>query len=1229
MAPPTYETFELLIGTRRSRGYRTKIINSPAGEANALCRLDVDDHELQEMLTDIVDGYSDADLLKEFGGYLFSRLFTGKVERLYRESLGRVQGQDKRLRVRLRIESPELAALPWEYLYDEQADEFLALSAHSALMRYIPMEVSKRPSAVTPPLRLLVVISNPIDYEKLDVEQEKERISQPLAELVNQGIVEVQLLERAHLPTVRHTIHRFSPHVFHYIGHSVFDEEKAYVILTDEDEYGHAVDEQTFSQLFDGVDDVRLAVLNGCQSASSSSTQLLSGLAANLLKHKLSAVVAMQYPIADEAALLFSSEFYSSLAAGYPIEAAITEARKALFMDLGGDGQDWGTPVLFLRADEGLLVQKAKTGKRVLQMPPPPEPRHPPDVSHFVGREKELAYYSEQLHQIGFALICGMPGVGKSLLAAKLISQRYGSADAPPDWHQIMKTKKVFWHTFHADEGFAAIIWELGAFMAWHGEYDLWEILNSVQQTGGKLPHTTILLDYFLQMARRMRNQNDTPDDRKGALLLCFDDFQHVEDDPLTALCTERLTTAIVDGDISVMTTSQRVPDFIPLGEVTPLMGLSGDESTALLVKHGLRLPTELLNDLYTLTEGNPELLLLAMVSLKQVNLELVGPQIKEFMLESEDIERYLLTKVDDTLTDEERQVQSSVSVLLGYPGTRRLIEKIAARRPLRRLLASLSERYLLFVIHNHLAREYSQHTILRAFFYDLLSDEERRQMHQRAAAYYEQQEKEQLRAILHYKQAGEYEQVAKLTTLHTWDLIIQGHAALLLRITETIKEEQLEPILWAKLQIAKAELHMQLGNYPQAKKSLHTTLAILKNNDTSSITQLLKVRAYLHLGEILKHQVPAEALKWLHRAQSSLSIDTSTSEGKVSLRKENTHLTSYRAKLHLRLGAVHRLLGDYPAALTAIERGLFLLPEQASQLQLDGLLELSALFIHQGDMKQATLVAGQALALSERLHAHYRMITSLTTLSVAHYYAGDWQRGIAYGEKAVALTERSGSVIQRTRLAVNVGWMSVSNGDDEGAQTLLTEGITLARKHNLKEAEIAAQSTLADLYLRRGQAELAKPLLENAKAQVLKAGLKYQQPEILRHWASLYLSEGKPQASLEAIEQSLVLSRELGNKLEEGMSLRVQADVLLAMQKPLNEVLPCYEQSLACLSEEPYERARTQACWGQVLLEHDDAPRLRGEEEGQALLKEAYQTFKELGAKRDLVILKELGIGD
>jgi hypothetical protein len=59
----------------------------------------------------------------------------------------------------------------------------------------------------------------------------------------------------------------------------------------------------------------------------------------------------MQFEITDEAAITFAQEFYGAVADGYPVDAALAEARKAIFTQ--GNGLEWGTPVLYLRAPDG------------------------------------------------------------------------------------------------------------------------------------------------------------------------------------------------------------------------------------------------------------------------------------------------------------------------------------------------------------------------------------------------------------------------------------------------------------------------------------------------------------------------------------------------------------------------------------------------------------------------------------------------------------------------------------------------------------------------------------------------------------------------------------------------------------------------------------------------------------------------------------------------------------
>ena len=60
----------------------------------------------------------------------------------------------------------------------------------------------------------------------------------------------------------------------------------------------------------------------------------------------------MQFEISDQAAIGFGQAFYSALADGVGVEAAVTEARQHL---RERESLEWGTPVLYLSASSGAL----------------------------------------------------------------------------------------------------------------------------------------------------------------------------------------------------------------------------------------------------------------------------------------------------------------------------------------------------------------------------------------------------------------------------------------------------------------------------------------------------------------------------------------------------------------------------------------------------------------------------------------------------------------------------------------------------------------------------------------------------------------------------------------------------------------------------------------------------------------------------------------------------------
>jgi hypothetical protein len=102
-----------------------------------------------------------------------------------------------------------------------------------------------------------------------------------------------------------------------------------------------------------------LAVLNACEGARSGRTDPFAGTAQSLVQQGIPAVLAMQFEITDEAAIVFSQVLYEAVSDGYPLDAATAEARKAVHA--GPNPVEWATPVLYLRTPDGRIFDLVTT----------------------------------------------------------------------------------------------------------------------------------------------------------------------------------------------------------------------------------------------------------------------------------------------------------------------------------------------------------------------------------------------------------------------------------------------------------------------------------------------------------------------------------------------------------------------------------------------------------------------------------------------------------------------------------------------------------------------------------------------------------------------------------------------------------------------------------------------------------------------------------------------------
>ncbi|MEB3215015.1 MAG: AAA-like domain-containing protein [Nostocales cyanobacterium 94392] len=168
--------------------------------------------------------------------------------------------------------------------------------------------------------------------------------------------MELDILQAATIQNINQKLREKPYNVFHFIGHGVFKNNQGFIALVDNNGKSKLLDDESFANFFLGDRNIGLVILNSCQGATVSSNQAMKGTAPNLVRRGIPAVVAMQYSILDSTAKLFASEFYRTLALGYPVDAAIQTTRNAISMEVGLDKRDFATPVLYMRAKDGIIL---------------------------------------------------------------------------------------------------------------------------------------------------------------------------------------------------------------------------------------------------------------------------------------------------------------------------------------------------------------------------------------------------------------------------------------------------------------------------------------------------------------------------------------------------------------------------------------------------------------------------------------------------------------------------------------------------------------------------------------------------------------------------------------------------------------------------------------------------------------------------------------------------------
>ncbi len=299
---------------------------------------------------------ADETLLRAAGAALFDWLISGPLEVHLRIAWDRAERGRRGLRLRLSIDPPEAGAWPWEILRDPVRDHVFATAIATPLVRYLDRTDQfggLADQAAGLPLDLLLVLPS---APELDLVRERQLIEEATASL--KGELRITVLEgMVTRGALADALLAGAYDIVHFSGHGAFGDGRGYVLLNHPDGTPDWVDGQALAQLALSYRSIKLVVLNACSTGQTDSGRAFQGLAPQLVRRGIPAVVAMQYPLTDQAALTFAREFYRNLCVGEnagQVDQAITYARNMLTILYPGE-RSFVAPVLFTHAPDGVI----------------------------------------------------------------------------------------------------------------------------------------------------------------------------------------------------------------------------------------------------------------------------------------------------------------------------------------------------------------------------------------------------------------------------------------------------------------------------------------------------------------------------------------------------------------------------------------------------------------------------------------------------------------------------------------------------------------------------------------------------------------------------------------------------------------------------------------------------------------------------------------------------------
>lgn len=766
-------------------------------------------------------------------------------------------------------------------------------------------------------------------------------------------------------------------------------------------------------------------------------------------------------------------------------------------------------------------------------------------------------------------MLYGFPGVGKSTVCAAVVRQAHES------------NRPVFWHTVSRADALPleSLIRQLALFLVSTGV----EEAALCMQPGALPLEASVML-----LATHMRNMRP---------FVCMDEFHYFQPRLESFSVIENLISM---SECKFLFASR---ERLELAGVAPLslMGMTEEESRALLKARGLALPAETTKAIHALTQGNPMLLTLAGAGLQR-NASQAGAYLEKLAAQRE-ITSYLMERALDGLNAFTLNLLSLIAIF---------------RQPVNLLDVSLAERLRASGLADDLNDAFA--SLQRRHFLDnpaearlhpLLQEhlelflnakpELHRSLHLLAAHHLRALAPYSVESLYHFVQAGSVTEAIELIQNSTphWDSAGQGDAvadliAVLLKRARGLAN--LTPEDEAQLLSQRGQLLMSGRRAAEAEADFRQALALALESNLSpgervSVTLRL-TRFLLQRGKVPEADQLCDDAEntFVSNPDSGLLAETLSVRGTVRLmqtrldeasdaakraltlaepfeHREVRWVAGVRAMCHNTLGILSHIRRDIPAALSHWRKA-----EEAAQLagnlrtafRIKG--NIGGLHFDQGELDEARQTYEGILDAVQAMGDVFTLGKILNSLGAIYHLQARPAEALELLDRAKQLKQLIGDLQGEATTENQRAQVLLASGRAGDALYIMDRLLKQTEETGEMRWHTAYLDTVGMILLAQGEFSQARERLQEALSLPGAASDPQLNTYLRNHLALAYLGAG------EAAEAKKILSREDGMS-NSGM-VEVETRLVGALVSAAGEGSGESLQTLSRIQEDASQRA-------------------------------------------------------